>query len=169
MQIYRFSIDYTRVKIIEIFFRNTTVATVEQELIYVGNEEGKIIAMRDLIHKVSYLWTSDFFQRYCQIKFLGGRKFSFGRAEKERFWKLESTHNCDCVSQRERILKALRSNIFRGLRMARDTCGKYEKKLRKVWRKYGKYEKILDMPENVTKTKYNIENRILYEKFLKCS
>ncbi|XP_025418764.1 probable ATP-dependent RNA helicase DDX52 [Sipha flava] len=31
--------------------RNTTTATVKQELIFVGNEEGKLIAMRDLVKK----------------------------------------------------------------------------------------------------------------------
>lgn len=32
--------------------RNTTATTVEQDLVFVGNEEGKLIAMRDLVKKV---------------------------------------------------------------------------------------------------------------------
>lgn len=32
--------------------RNTAVTTIEQDLVFVGNEEGKLIAMRDLVKKV---------------------------------------------------------------------------------------------------------------------
>lgn len=42
-------------------FRNTTVTTVEQELIFVGNEEGKMIAMRDLVKKVRLMKIESFF------------------------------------------------------------------------------------------------------------
>lgn len=38
--------------VVTIGHRNTTVESVQQELIFVGNEEGKLIAMRDLIRKV---------------------------------------------------------------------------------------------------------------------
>lgn len=33
-------------------FRNTAVETVEQELLFVGEENGKLVAMRDIIKKV---------------------------------------------------------------------------------------------------------------------
>lgn len=32
--------------------RNTAVETVEQELLFVGEENGKLVAMRDIIKKV---------------------------------------------------------------------------------------------------------------------
>lgn len=32
--------------------RNTAVETVEQELLFVGTENGKLVAMRDIIKKV---------------------------------------------------------------------------------------------------------------------
>lgn len=35
-----------------LIIRNTTAKTVEQNLVFVGNEEGKLIAMRDLVKKV---------------------------------------------------------------------------------------------------------------------
>lgn len=35
--------------------RNTTTTTVEQDLVFVGNEEGKLIAMRDLVKKVNVI------------------------------------------------------------------------------------------------------------------
>jgi len=38
-----------------LFYRNTTTTTVEQELVFVGNEEGKLIAMRDLVKKVNVI------------------------------------------------------------------------------------------------------------------
>jgi len=36
-----------------LLYRNTTTTTVEQDLVFVGNEEGKLIAMRDLVKKVN--------------------------------------------------------------------------------------------------------------------
>ena len=33
-------------------YRNTAVETVEQELLFVGTENGKLLAMRDIIKKV---------------------------------------------------------------------------------------------------------------------
>lgn len=35
-----------------LIIRNTAVTTIEQDLVFVGNEEGKLIAMRDLVKKV---------------------------------------------------------------------------------------------------------------------
>lgn len=36
-------------------FRNTAVDTVDQQLLFVGTENGKLVAMRDIIKKVRSL------------------------------------------------------------------------------------------------------------------
>lgn len=42
-------------KLTDDFPRNTAVETVEQELLFVGTENGKLVAMRDIIKKVRTL------------------------------------------------------------------------------------------------------------------
>ena len=42
--------------------RNTAVESVEQELLFVGTENGKLLAVRDLIKKVASPWLKTVFQ-----------------------------------------------------------------------------------------------------------
>jgi len=38
-------------------YRNTVASTIQQELLYVGDESGKLLAIRDIIRKVQFsLW-----------------------------------------------------------------------------------------------------------------
>lgn len=41
-----------------LLLRNAAVETVEQELLFVGTENGKLLAMREIIQKVSTLQKS---------------------------------------------------------------------------------------------------------------
>lgn len=50
--------------------RNTAVETVEQELLFVGTENGKLVAMRDIIKKVRTLqrvYFSSLKNEFCLI------------------------------------------------------------------------------------------------------
>ena len=38
------------------FCRNSATETVEQELLFVGQEAGKLLAVRDIVQKVGLFW-----------------------------------------------------------------------------------------------------------------
>ena len=49
--------------------RNAATDTVEQELLFVGQEAGKLIAMRDIVRKVSTYVHMLIYTWYMRIKF----------------------------------------------------------------------------------------------------
>lgn len=53
-------------------FRNSAVETVEQELLFVGSETGKLLAMRELVKKVYLDYLLDFGQNSSSYM-TGGR------------------------------------------------------------------------------------------------
>lgn len=57
-------------KLIDCFFlRNTAVETVEQKLLFVGTENGKLVAMRDIIKKVRTL-QSRLFDSFLKLEII---------------------------------------------------------------------------------------------------
>lgn len=51
------------------FLRNTAVETVEQKLLFVGTENGKLVAMRDIIKKVRTL-QSRLFDSFLKLEII---------------------------------------------------------------------------------------------------
>ena len=52
--------------------RNSVAQTIEQKLLYVGDESGKLIAIRDMIQKVISLISSNYkFNHNCYLLWFG--------------------------------------------------------------------------------------------------
>ena len=52
-----------------IFFRNAATKTVKQELIFVGSEYGKLVALREIIQKVVHSFVT-YWKTILQFKYI---------------------------------------------------------------------------------------------------
>jgi hypothetical protein len=54
-----------------LLFRNAVAQTIEQKLLYVGDESGKLLALRDIIHKVFsviFTYLGQLLKMWCSAK-----------------------------------------------------------------------------------------------------